>query len=96
MSSEESNQNTEEVDLDRFDAAAAASDPLPPPEDLLAWYLLSLANKELEENRQLEISDGLKEAAESELQNLSQSGEAQTDLEIDNVKDHLSNYYQGA
>ena len=78
------------------DVAFSSGDSSPSPEALLAWYLLSLANKELEENRQLEISDGLKEAAGSELQNLSQSDEAQTDLEIENVKDHLSNYYQGA
>ena len=82
--------------LNRLDAAVASLDSSPPPEALLAWYLLSLANEELEENRQLEISDGLKEAAECELQNLSQSDEAQTDLDIENVKCHLSKYYQGA
>ena len=77
-------------------AALSSGDPLRPPEDLLAWYLLSLANKELEKNRQLEISAGLEKAAKFNLKKLSQSDEAQTDLEIDNVKDHLSNYYQGA
>ena len=59
----------------------------PPPEALLAWYLLSLAN--------LEVSEDLKKKAKTELQNLSQSDEEQTDLDIEKVEKYLSKYYQG-
>ena len=75
------------INPEQIAKALSASNPPSPPEALLAWYLLSLAN--------LEISEDLKKKAKAELQKLSQSDEAQTDLDIENVKCHLSKYYQG-
>ena len=79
--------------LNRLDAAVASLDSLPPPEALLTWYLLSLANKELGESEKLEISNCLKEKAESELQD--RSGDEQANLDVKNVEEYLSKYYQG-
>ena len=79
--------------LDALDAALSSGDSLPPPEALLTWYLLSLANKELGENEKLEISNCLKEEAQSELQD--RSGDEQANLDIEKVEEYLSKYYQG-
>lgn len=63
-----------------------SSKPPPIPEALLSWYLLSLANEQLEEKEKLCVSKGLKKKAREEL------GE-QEDLSIDTAKKRLSEYY---
>lgn len=67
------------------DAAFSSGDSLPPPEALLAWYLLSLA--------ELEISDGLNKKAKSELQDRSDG--VQMNLDIETVEEYLNKFYQG-